>query len=115
MVTVLEALTTLADKIQEFDRQSRTPVMPNPADPEDPSNHFAGSLPTEAVFESGFYPLKGGIRFNQSGTEPSIFSQWMEILPTDQIAALEVEYDAKTLQVKVLPQPPREDGDVPPP
>jgi hypothetical protein len=113
-VTVLEALTILADKINLFDQHARTAVVPNPADPEDPSNHYAGSLPTEAVFESGFYPLKGGIRFNQAGTDQAIFSQWMEILPTDQLVALEVEYDPKTLQVKVTPQPPREgapDGD----
>lgn len=104
-VTVLEALTILSEKIKAFDQRSRTTVIPNPADPEDPSNHFAGSLPTEAVFESGFYPLKGGIRFNQEGTDQAIFSQWMEILPTDQLVALEVEYDPKTLQVKVTPQP----------
>lgn len=115
-VTVLEALTILSEKIKAFDQRSRTTVIPNPADPEDPSNHFAGSLPTEAVFESGFYPLKGGIRFNQEGTDQAIFSQWMEILPTDQLVALEVEYDPKTLQVKVTPQPPREGepGDGPP-
>ena len=58
------------------------------------------------MFEHGFYPLKGGVRFDQDGTEQAIFSQWMEILPTDQVAALEVEYDPKTLQVKVTPQPP---------
>jgi hypothetical protein len=109
-VTVLEALTILSDKIKEFDQHSRTTVIPNPADPEDPRNHYAGSLPTEAVFESGFYPLKDGIRFNQDGTDQAIFSQWMEILPTDQVVALEVEYDPKTLQVKVTPQPPRENG-----
>jgi hypothetical protein len=40
-----------------------------------------------------------------------MFSQWMEILPTDQIAALEVEYDPKTLQVKVLDQPERDNGE----
>jgi hypothetical protein len=99
-VTVREALGVLIDKIQEFDRKSRTPIIPDPADPESPSNHFAGSLPTEAVFEHGFYPLKGGVHFDGDGTEQAIFSQWMEILPTDQVAALAVEYDPKTLQVK---------------
>ena len=77
--------------------------MPNPADPDDPRNHFAGSMAPEAVFEHGFYPLKGGVRFDQEATEQAIFSQWMEILPTDQTVALEVEYDPKTLQIKVPP------------
>jgi hypothetical protein len=99
-VTLRDALDFLINKILEFDRNSRTPIVGNPADPEDASNHFAGSLPTEAVFEHGFYPLKGGVRFDQSGTEQAIFSQWTEILPTDQVAALQVEYDPKTLQVK---------------
>src|SRR5437016_10926290 len=92
-VTLRDALDFLIDKIQEFDRNSRTPIVGNPADPEDASNHFAGSLPTEAVFEHGFYPLQGGVRFDQSGTEQAIFSQWTEIMPTDQVAALAVEYD----------------------
>jgi hypothetical protein len=99
-VTVREALDHLIKDIQEFDRESRTALLPNPAEPEDMSNHFAGSLPTEAVFEHGFYPLEGGVRFDQQGTEQArIFTQWMEILPTDQVAALAVEYDPKTLQI----------------
>ena len=99
-VTVGGALEVLVSKIQEFDQKSRTAIVANPADPEDASNHFAGSLPTEAVYEHGFYPLKGGVHFDGDGTEQKIFSQWMEILPTDQVAALQVEYDPKTLQVK---------------
>jgi hypothetical protein len=98
--TIEGAIDVLIDKIQEFDHKSRTPIIGNPADPEDASSHFAGSLPTEAVFEHGFYPLKGGVHFDGDGTEWEIFSQWMEILPTDQVAALAVEYDPKTLQVK---------------
>ena len=92
----------LIGKIQAYDRTSRSPIIGNPADPEDASNHFAGSLPTEAVFEHGFYPLKGGVQYGD-GAEQAIFSQWMEILPTDQVAALAVEYDPKTLQVKEAP------------
>ncbi len=102
-VTLDAALDFLINKIQEFDRNSRTPIVANPNDPQDASNHFAGSLPTEAVFEHGFYPLQGGVRFDQSGTEQAIFSQWMEILPTDQVAALQIEYDPKTLQVRDPP------------
>jgi hypothetical protein len=101
-VTIRKALDLLIDKIHEFDTNARTPIVANPAAPEDASNHFAGSLPTEAVFEHGFYPLQGGVQF-EAGTEQTIFSQWMEILPTDQVAALQVEYDPKTLQVKDSP------------
>ncbi len=110
-VTVLEALEYLINEIDEYDKNARTPVVPNPADPEDASNHYAGSMPTEAVFEHGFYPLEGGVRFNQDGKEQAIFSQWIEILPTEQVAALEVEYDPVTLQVKVAPQPARPDNE----
>lgn len=103
--TVRDALEKLIDKIQMFDANSRTPIDPD-ADPESASSHFAGSLPTEAVFENGFYPLKGGVRFDGEPTEQSIISQWMEILPTDQIAALEVEYDPKTLRIRKDPPDP---------
>ncbi|HEY5922857.1 MAG TPA: hypothetical protein VIV11_14360, partial [Kofleriaceae bacterium] len=99
-VTIREAIEHLIDGIHEFDRNARTPIVPNPTDPDDPRNHFAGSLPTEAVFEHGFYPLKGGVRFDGEATAQEIFSQWVEILPTDQVAALAVEYDPKTLQVR---------------
>jgi hypothetical protein len=102
-VTIRGALDFLTTKIQEYDRHARTAIVGDPGDPEDASNHFAGSLPTEAVFEHGFYPLKGGVRFDQDGTEQVIFSQWMEIMPTDQIVALQVEYDPKTLQIKDPP------------
>lgn len=100
-VTVREALGFLIDKIHEFAAKSRTPILEDPADPQ--ATHFAGSLPTEAVFEHGFYPLQGGVRFDQAATEQAIFSQWTEILPTDQVAALAVDYDPKTLQVREPP------------
>lgn len=102
-VTIEDALNYLIDKIHEFNAKSSTPVIPDPANPQDPANHFAGSLPTEAVFEHGFYPLQGGVHFEGEGTEQTIFSQWLEILPTDQIVALQIEYDPKTLQVKDPP------------
>jgi len=106
--TIREALERLIEKIQLFDRKSRTPIEGDPADPESASSHFAGSLPTEAVFENGFYPLKGGVRFDGDPTDQQIISQWMEILPTDQVAALAVTYDPKTLQIVHDQEP--EDG-----
>jgi hypothetical protein len=109
--TVREALERLIEKIQEFDRKSRAPIEGDPADPESVNSHFAGSLPSEAVFENGFYPLQGGVRFDGDPTEQQIISQWMEILPTDQVAALAVKYDPKTLQTvheDETPEPPPE-------
>lgn len=53
------------------------------------------SVPIEKVFEHGFYPLKGG--FKAVGEKPfKVSSQWIEILPTDQVVPVEVEYDPKT-------------------
>ncbi len=104
-VTVEEAIRYLIGEVHENDRNGRTPIVNNPADPDDPRNHFAGSMPTEAVFEHGYYPLAGGVRFDSAGTEQAIISQWMETLPTDQIAAVEVEYNPKTLAAKITPQP----------
>jgi hypothetical protein len=52
-------------------------------------------LPTEKVFEHGFSPLQGG--FKATGSEPfEVFDQWVEVLPTDQVVAVEVQYDPKT-------------------
>lgn len=45
--------------------------------------------------------VQGGVKFDGAGMEQTIFSRWMEILPTDQIVALEVEYDPETLKIKV--------------
>lgn len=50
---------------------------------------------SEKVFESGFDPLEGGFR----PAEPyQVFDQWVEVLPTDQVAAVAVRYDPKTGQ-----------------
>jgi hypothetical protein len=49
---------------------------------------------TETVFESGFDPLAGGFRDPANpapGTPFAVFDQWIEILPTDQIVALEYQ------------------------
>lgn len=109
-VTVEDALNFLIGQIAEFNRNSRALITPNPADPDDPRNHFAGSMPTEAIFEHGFYALQNGVRFDQDATQQVVFAQWMEILPTDQVAALQVEYDPKTLQVRDPQNGGEEDG-----
>jgi hypothetical protein len=52
-------------------------------------------LPTDKVFEHGFYPLAGG--FKAESIKPfELIDQWVEVLPTDQIVAVPVQYDPKT-------------------
>ncbi|WP_314251672.1 hypothetical protein [Streptomyces sp. DSM 40907] len=56
---------------------------------------IANTLRTEKVFETGFDPLEDGFR----PAEPyQVFDQWTEVLPTDQVVAVEVAYDPKTGQ-----------------
>lgn len=53
------------------------------------------TLASEKVFETGFDPLGTGFR----PAEPyTIFDEWLEVLPTDQVVAVEVKYDPKTGQ-----------------
>jgi hypothetical protein len=56
---------------------------------------LGNTLATDEVFETGFDPLAGGFR----PADPyQIFDQWLEVLPTDQIAAVAVKYDPRTGQ-----------------
>lgn len=51
------------------------------------------TLATEKVFETGFDPLETAFR----PAEPyEVFDQWVEVLPTDQVVAVETHYDPKT-------------------
>jgi hypothetical protein len=45
------------------------------------------TLQTETVYEEGFNPLARG--FRATGAPYEIFDQWIEVLPTDQVVALE--------------------------
>jgi hypothetical protein len=53
------------------------------------------TLATEEVFETGFDPLDGGFR---PAAPYEVFDEWVEVLPTDQVVALQVRYDPKTGQ-----------------
>lgn len=53
------------------------------------------STPINKVYEHGFYPLKGG--FKAKTEEPfEVISQWIEVVPTDQIVPVEVSYNPQT-------------------
>jgi hypothetical protein len=47
------------------------------------------------VYEHGFFPLEESFRAN-IGQNYEIFDQWIEVLPTDQIVPVKIEYDSKT-------------------
>jgi hypothetical protein len=53
------------------------------------------ATPIEKVYEHGFYPLKGGFKAKVEDNF-EIISQWIEVLPTDQVVPVEVKYDPKT-------------------
>lgn len=59
------------------------------------NTEMANTLATEKVFETGFDPLEGGF---QPAAPYQVFDQWVEVLPTDQVVAVEVQYDPKTGQ-----------------
>ena len=88
-VSIRDALVFLSLKVKEKDqaaKQVKTEVL---------NGQTIGYLPTEKVYEHGFDPLAGG--FKAATTEPfEVFDQWVEVLPTDQIVAVEVKYDPKT-------------------
>lgn len=81
-LTIEQVLLIIADKIAEEHVKSLTPV---PVDKTGVNPEMA--LPTEMVFAHGFDPLEGGINFGAGPFE--VFSQWIEVLPTDQIVATE--------------------------
>jgi hypothetical protein len=81
-LTIEEVLLKIADQIAAEHLKSLTPV---PVDKTGVNPEMA--LPTELVFAHGFDPLEGGINFGAGPFE--VFSQWLEVLPTDQIVATE--------------------------
>jgi len=88
-VTIEDALIYLSLKVKTKHEASNKTVT------EEEGGDFNSYLPTEKVFENGFDPLKGGF---QAETEKQfeVFNQWIEVLPTDQVVAVEVKYNPKT-------------------
>lgn len=87
-IQIIDAIRYLIICVEDTHAKSLTPIP----DPSDPTLNY---LPTDEVFEHGFDPLIGG--FKAQGSEPfKVFDQWVEVLPTDQIVPVEVEYNPKT-------------------
>jgi hypothetical protein len=90
--TVYEVLEILAERVAAKHRQSiDTKDFPDPLD----DSSTVSSTPVDRVYEHGFDPLKGGFHVKVDD-DFQIFDQWVEVLPTDQVAAVEVKYDPKT-------------------
>ena len=89
VLTIRDALKQLAIRIAETNASVMTP-MERIVDGE-PRKY----LPTERVYEHGFDPLASS--FEVDDTDPfATFAQWVNIMPTDQVVAVEVAYDPKT-------------------
>jgi hypothetical protein len=97
---LMDVLFDLAEKIRRKHEQGiKTHEYPTPEEASDPvlgdPANTVTATPIDRVYEHGFFPLHGGFRANVGG-DYEIFDQWTEILPTDQIVPVEVEYDPKT-------------------
>jgi hypothetical protein len=82
-ITLHDALIALGLEIKDSFVAANT-AKPSPFDPK------ANVIPTETVYEHGFYALQGSFEVNTDPTR--VFSQWIEVVSTDQVAA--VPYDA---------------------
>ena len=93
--SMLDALTILAEKVAaKHDLSTKVSTIGDPTDPTSDDNKV-NATPIDKVYEHGFYPLQNGFRADV--TDPfEVFDQWVEILPTDQVVAVEVKYDPKT-------------------
>ena len=93
--SMLEALEILSDKVRQKHADAiKTSEIPDPANPTDTDSKVTAT-PVDKVYEHGFYPLKGGFKANVN-EDFEVFDQWTEVLPTDQVVAVEVQYDPKT-------------------
>lgn len=89
-----EQLAALAEKVaKKHDASTTVNEYPDLADPD----VTVSSTPVDRVFEYGFDPLQGGFRAESiEGGEFQIIDQWIEVVPTDQVAAVAVKYDPIT-------------------
>ena len=90
--TVFEVLEILADEVATKYKASLTTT--DFTDPLDDANSVRAT-PVDRVYETGFDPLQGGFKASVDGSF-EVYDQWVEILPTDQVVAVEVTYDPKT-------------------
>lgn len=91
--TIADAISALADKIAAKHQQAVTPGL-FPSEEINDDNKVS-AIPLDKVYEHGFYPNQDGFKVDV-GDQFEVFDQWLEVLPTDQIAPVEVKYDPVT-------------------
>jgi hypothetical protein len=102
-VTIRDAIEHLCDEVAKKHEKS-TAVGAFPVNEINDDNKVSAT-PIDKVYEHGFYPNEGGFKL-LVGEDFEVFDQWVEILPTDQIAPVEVEYDPITgRQVQIVEEP----------
>ena len=94
VIIIRNAIQYLIKRVQADQAIAKKQVR----DQTDPELNY---LPTDEVYESGFNPIQGGFTAQETDDDGNqkpfkIFSQWIEVVPTDQIVPVEVEYDPKT-------------------
>ena len=107
---VLDILADAVAKKHQAELTTKTFDLSNPELPPDPDSTVTAT-PVDRVWEHGFNPLAGGFQArpltaddDQFGSEYfQTFDQWVEILPTDQVVPVVVEYNPKTGRMKDLP------------
>lgn len=92
-VTIKQALDFLCAEVSHKEKVSKT-VSKFPKEEIDDKNKVLAT-PIEKVYEHGFYSLEGGFKAVVEDYFETI-SQWIEVLPTDQVVPVEVKYNPKT-------------------
>lgn len=99
-VTLKDAINHLCTVVEKKHQDSMK-VDKYPTDEINDDNKVSAT-PIDKVYEHGFYPNQGGFKLLAGGNF-EIFDQWIEILPTDQIVPVEVQYDPITgRQVQIV-------------
>jgi hypothetical protein len=91
---LLGQLDELAAKVEKKHQKATEVIdMPDLIDPD----QTVPSTPLDRVFEFGFDPLPKGFRAQSiEGQEFETVDQWVEVVPTDQVAAVAVRYNSVT-------------------
>lgn len=93
--TIFEALDILADTVAAKHKASTAVQEYNDGDLPLDDDNTVHATPVDRVYEHGFYPLQGGFKASVS-EDFEVFDQWIEVVATDQVAAVQVTYDPKT-------------------